>query len=165
MARDLKNTFIEAYDLYGDAIYRHCFFRVFSKARAEDITQETFMKMWVYISEGNQVENIRALLYKIATNLIIDESRKKKEEHLDALLENNQITEPSYAGHKDIETQAIVSGVMEHMKDLPDDERQLLIMRYVDDLDPKEIAEVLGITANNVSVKLHRAVKLLKEFI
>jgi len=165
MARDLKNTFIKAYDLYGDAIYRHCYFRVFSKARAEDITQEAFMKMWVYISEGNQVQNIRALLYKIATNLIIDESRKKKEEHLDALLENDQITEPSYAGHKDIETQAIVSSIMEHIKELPDDERQLLIMRYVDDLDPKEIAEILGITANNVSVKLHRAVKLLKEFI
>jgi len=162
MNGDLKQTFLEAYDLHADAIYRHCYFRVFSKQRAEDLMQETFTKAWVYLSKGNEVENIRALLYRIATNLMIDESRKKKEDHLDALLQNNQISEPSYAGHQEIETQAILSDIIERMQELPDDERQLLTMRYVDDLDPKEIAEILEITPNNVSVKLNRAIKLLK---
>jgi RNA polymerase sigma-70 factor (ECF subfamily) len=157
-----KDKFLEVYNLYADAIYRHCFFRVYSKARAEDLTQETFMKTWVYLSEGNQVENIRALLYKVATNLIIDESRKKKEEYLDQLLEDKKIQEPSYAGHREIEKEAMIKDVIRHVKELPEEEQQLLLLRYVDDLDPKEIAEILGITANNVSVKLHRAVKLLK---
>ncbi|MEK7094082.1 MAG: RNA polymerase sigma factor [Patescibacteria group bacterium] len=157
--------FLEAYDLHSDAIYRHCYFRVYSKQRAEDLMQETFTKLWVYMSKGNKIDNIRALLYRIATNLIIDESRKKKERELDAMLEDDQIVEPSYAGHKEIESQAVISSIKERMQDLPEEERQLLTLRYFDDLDPKDIAEIMGITANNVSVKLNRAIKALKEFI
>ena len=127
--------------------------------------QETFTKLWVYMSKGNKIDNIRALLYRIATNLIIDESRKKKERELDAMLEDDQIVEPSYAGHKEIESQAVISSIKERMQDLPEEERQLLTLRYFDDLDPKDIAEIMGITANNVSVKLNRAIKALKEFI
>ena len=157
--------FLEAYDLHSDAIYRHFYFRVYSKQRAEDLMQETFTKLWVYMSKGNKIDNIRALLYRIATNLIIDESRKKKERELDAMLEDDQIVEPSYAGHKEIESQAVISSIKERMQDLPEEERQLLTLRYFDDLDPKDIAEIMGITANNVSVKLNRAIKALKEFI
>ena len=127
--------------------------------------QEAFTKLWVYMSDGKEIENIRALLYKIATNLIIDESRKKKEAELDAMLENDQIAEPSYAGHKDIERNTLLANIKEQMADLEEDERTLLTLRYFDDLDPKEIAEIMNITANNVSVKLNRAMQSLKKLL
>ena len=74
--KDNSTIFGEAYDLYADAIYRHCFFRVYSKERAEELTQETFLKLWQYMNDGNEIENIRALAYRIATNLVIDDKRK-----------------------------------------------------------------------------------------
>ncbi|KKW47870.1 MAG: hypothetical protein UY99_C0021G0011, partial [Parcubacteria group bacterium GW2011_GWA1_59_11] len=40
--------FLQAYDDHADAIYRHLYFRVFSRARAEEMTQEVFMKTWIY---------------------------------------------------------------------------------------------------------------------
>jgi RNA polymerase sigma-70 factor (ECF subfamily) len=93
-----RQQFLAAYDNYADAIYRHCFYRVFSKPLAEELTQDTFMKTWKYLEGGKQVENLRAFLYRVANNLIIDHSRKKKEERLDALLEKSADLEPAYDG-------------------------------------------------------------------
>ena len=99
---DQENQFLKAYDAYSESIYRHCFFRVWRKGRAEELLQETFLRLWTYLIKGNKVENIRALLYKIANNLIIDESRKKKEESLDQILENPERLEPKSNDHQDI---------------------------------------------------------------
>ncbi len=159
-----KKQFLAAYDSYADALYRHCFFRVFSKARAEELVQETFMRAWVYMEAGNAVANTRAFLYRVANNLIIDHARKKKEESLDALLEESDAYEPAYEGHKQIEKNILIGEVKEAMENLSDSDRGLLIKRYVDDLDPKEIAEILQTNANNVSVKIHRAIKTLKRY-
>lgn len=159
---DVKKKFLEAYDLYSEPIYRHCFFRVFSKPRAEELAQETFIKAWQYMAAGNEVLNLRAFLYKVANNLIIDESRKKKEESLQALIEESESFEPAHDGHRDIERGALFKEVIVVIQTLPHDDRDMLIMRYVDDLDLHEIADILGITVNNVSVKLNRIMKVLK---
>ena len=71
MKSDLQEGFLNAYDAYADAIYRHCFFRVFSKERAEELAQETFMKTWEYVARGNVIENYKAFLYRVTNNLII----------------------------------------------------------------------------------------------
>src|SRR3990167_9783866 len=72
-----EKEFLDAYQQYVDAIYRHCYFRVYNKDLAEDLTQETFIKTWKYIAEGKEIKNIKAFLYRVAVNLIIDNSRKK----------------------------------------------------------------------------------------
>ena len=156
------DEFLAAYEAYAEAIYRHCFFKVFSKERAQDLMQETFMKTWQYLCEGKKVENIRAFLYRVANNLIIDAARKKKEESLEDLMEAAKAMEPSYEGEKAIQSSAMISQMKEVMLTLPDEYREVLTLRYIDDLDPKEIAHILGISPNNVSVRLNRATKALK---
>ncbi len=158
-----ERQFLEAYDKYADAIYRHCFFRIFSKSRAEELVQEVFTKSWEYILEGKRIENFRAFLYRVANNLIIDESRKRKENSLDQLLEDSPASEPSCDGRKDLEYGEVLREIRARMGDLPQEDKEVLVMRYIDDLDPKEISEILGISANNVSVKINRAMKYLKE--
>ena len=162
MHQEIQNQFLEAHEKYQDAIYRHCFFRVYNKAKAEELVQETYMRAWQYLAQGKVVENLRAFLYRIASNLIIDDSRKKKEESLEVLMEKSPAFEPSYDGAKKIEKQILYNEVIENMQSLPEDYREILMYRYVQDLDPKEIAEILGTNANNVSVKINRAVKALK---
>jgi RNA polymerase sigma-70 factor (ECF subfamily) len=162
MRQDIKTEYLDAYERYADAIYRHCFFRVFSKPLAEELTQETFLKTWQYLAQGKEVENLRAFLYRVANNLIIDYVRKKKEDHLDALLENAPDLEPSYDVRQDLETAELAREAKAAMEGLKEDEREILTMRYVDELDLKEIAEVLDISVNNVSVRLNRAMKELR---
>src|SRR5438045_2414242 len=95
MTTELKQQeFLKAYDEYADAIFKHCYFRVSSRTKAEDLTQETFMKAWHYFAEGSVIENVKALLYRIATNLIIDEYRRKKEESLENLMTHADAFDP-----------------------------------------------------------------------
>ena len=162
MHKDIQKQFLEAYENYQAAIYRHCFFRVYNKAKAEELVQETYLRTWGYLAQGKVVDNLRAFLYRVANNLIIDDSRKKKEDSLEVLMEQSPANEPSYEGGKSIEKHLLYNQVLEGMQYLPEDYKQILMLRYVEDLDPKEIAEILETNANNVSVKINRAVKALK---
>lgn len=162
MHQEAQQQFLEAYDNYKEAIYRHCFFRVYSKTRAEELVQETYMRVWGYLGQGKTVDNLRAFLYRVANNLIIDESRKKQTESLEVLMEKSPAYEPFYDGNKKMHKDILYQEVIEGMKYLPEDYKQILMLRYVEDLDPKEIAEILNTNANNVSVKINRAVKALK---
>jgi len=162
MPEEIQQQFLSAYDNYSPAIYRHCFFRVYSKTRAEELVQETYLRVWQYLLQGKTVDNIRAFLYRVANNLVIDESRKKKEESLEVLMEKSPGYEPYHDGHKTMEKKMLYNEVVENMDNLPPDYKDILTMRYVKDLDPKEIAGILNTNANNVSVKINRAVKALK---
>ncbi len=163
MTSPSQERFLEAYDAHADEIYRHCYFRVFSKARAEEFVQEAFLRVWQYLEDGHEVENIRAFLYRTATNIIIDDVRRKKESSLDAILEEAPNLEPGDDGREGIERELAGKEIMAALAKLGDDVREILTMRYVDDLDIAEIAEILNITPNNVSVRLNRAMKTLKE--
>lgn len=163
MDTNTENQFLEAYDAYAQALYRHCFFRVYSGTRAEELVQDAFMKTWDYVRKGGKVENWRAFLYRTTNNLIIDHSRKKREASLEHELEQNPGWEPADQSPSP-EHATMLSQLRDSLEQLPEEERQLLVWRYVDDLDPKDIADILKITPNNVSVRLNRAVQLLKTF-
>ncbi|MDP2629424.1 MAG: RNA polymerase sigma factor [Candidatus Harrisonbacteria bacterium] len=164
MTRAKRQKFLEAYENYHDAIYRHCFFRVFNKQRAEEVCQEAFMKVYDYM-RSHEVENIRAFLYRVANNLVIDESRKRKEESLDKLMELYEGFGPSKDSREESEKHLLLKEIFLHFTKLTVEERNLLHMRYVDDLDPKDIAPILEISANNVSVKLNRAMNKLRKIV
>lgn len=159
----IEQQFLGAYDHHADAIYRHCFFRVYNEEKAQDLVQETYTKTWNYLTKGNEIDNIRAFLYRVANNLIIDNSRKKTEESLEQILSVSPQLEPMGDDGSEMENRVMANDVLESMKNLPDETRELLIYRFVDDLEPREIAEILGITPNHVSVKLTRAVSALKQ--
>ena len=60
-----EREFEHVYDEYADRIFRHCFFRVFRRERAQEIMQDTFLRTWQVNVRGEEIRNIRALLYKI----------------------------------------------------------------------------------------------------
>jgi RNA polymerase sigma-70 factor (ECF subfamily) len=157
-----EQEFLRAYDEHAAAIYRHCFFRVYSKEKAEELVQETYLRAWQYLRGGKRVDNLRPFLYRVATNLVIDHVRKHKESSLDALLEENPYAEPAVAGHLDMEAQAAFAEVRRALVHLEPSYREVITMRYLEDMDIAEIAEALGITANNVSVRLNRATAALR---
>jgi DNA-directed RNA polymerase specialized sigma24 family protein len=56
----LEQDFIKHYNQHSDAIFRHCFYRVYDRETALDLVQETFAKTWAYLATGHEVKNIRA---------------------------------------------------------------------------------------------------------
>ena len=158
-----RDSFINAYDTYADAIFRHCYFRVYDRERAKDIMQETFMKTWEYIASGNEIENIRAFLYRVANNCIIDNARKKKERSLDELQE--QGFEPGYDDTKKHQDRLDAHAALAIVDQLDDKYREAVLLRYLDDLSPKEIASIINESENVVSVRIHRGLAQLKKLL
>ena len=69
--KDTKTMFLESYNLYSDEVFRFALFKLSDREKAKDVAQEAFMKMWLYLSKGNEIKNARAFLYKIAGNSIV----------------------------------------------------------------------------------------------
>lgn len=155
--------FLEAYDLYSDALFRHCYFRVYDRERAKDMVQETFIRTWEYVSSGKEVSNIRAFLYKVLNNIIIDDIRKKKSLSLDDLSESGFQPTDNRIGKMRVELAAEAGTLMKSMRKMDHEKSQLLIMRYIDGLGPKEISSILGENENVISVRLNRALKELRQ--
>ena len=158
-----QEQFLRHYDAWADAIFRHCYFRISDREKAKDLTQEAFIRAWRYGEAGEKIENFRALLYRIANNLIIDEYRKSKSVSLETMRESG--FEP--ASSDDIKLKSLIDGkiLIDFLNQLDEKYRVPILMRYVDDLTPKEIAEALGETEGNVSVRIHRGIKQVQEIL
>src|SRR3989338_5724102 len=72
------DAFGQIYDLYVTSIYRFIYFKVANRADAEDLTSEVFLKIWQYLIDcEDEIDNLRALIYKFARNLVIDFYRER----------------------------------------------------------------------------------------
>lgn len=155
-----KKDFLESYDQYNDAIFRYCYFQTSKREVAMDLAQDTFVKAWEYLAKGHTVEHMKAFLYRIAGNLIIDYRRKKKTESLDTMMEAGfdvGSDESERITHNLDAKQAL-----ELVGQIDEKYRDVIIMRYIDELSIKEIADVTGETENNISVRLHRGIEKVK---
>ena len=156
----LEEEFMAAYDDYADAIFRRCYYRVFDRERGKDLMQEAFMRAWEYMTRGEKVLNMRAFLYRIANNLIVDESRKKREASLDRMQEEG--FDPGIDNTDHWHNKIEHARVLRTMKHLDVHYRKMLAMRYLSDLSPSEIASITGESANTVSVRIYRGLKQLR---
>ena len=158
----MEEQFLKAYDEYADAIFRHCALRISDREVGRELMQETFLKAWESVRRGTKVENMRAFLYKIANNMIIDTYRRNRGEvSLEDMAEEKGF-DPADE-HLDRDVVRVVAGaeVIGKLEKLEEPYRTALVMRYVDGLEPKDIADMLGITANVASVRIHRGLKHL----
>ncbi len=158
MKAPIEKEFIEACEMHSDALFRYCFFKISDRELAKDLVQETFMKTWNYLAKGEQVDNIRAFFYKILSNLIIDEYRKKKPLSLDTLTEEKGFDEKEI-----LENNIDAQKALLLLNDIGDMYKDMIMMRYVEELSLKEIAEITGESENTIAVKIHRGLKKVKE--
>ncbi len=156
----LEQDFIKHYNQHSDAIFRHCYFRVYDRETALDLVQETFTKTWAYLAEGNNIKNIRAFLYRTATNLIIDRSRKAPVDSLQQL--QDQGFEPPTDSKTKIEASIDLAILLKVIGRLDVIYQEVIRLRYIDGLKPREIAEIMGESANVISVRLHRGLAQLE---
>lgn len=162
----LEQRLTDAYDEWSDAIFRHCYFRMGNREVGKELMQEAFTKTWEYLIAGNEVENMKAFLYRTANNLIVDYLRRKSKRTETSLEEMQEQSGFDIAGDEDTKQRASRSfseqQVTQILNKVDEPYRSTLIMRYIDELSPKEIAQSLGETANVISVRLNRGMKMLR---
>jgi len=164
-----ERAFLEAFDTYADALFKHAYFRLSNRERAADLTQETFLKAWEYIREKNEIQHWKGFLYRILNNLIIDEYRKKKEESLDKLIEDDPVHADALVSQgsreekeERLNDEFMIEKLRSLIPQLPEQHRVVLSLRYFDGFSLKEISSLLSLSENVVSVRIHRATARLR---
>jgi len=154
------DAFGELYIIHVEKIYRYVFYQVKSKTVAEDITEEVFLKAWRAISSCRGKEkSFSSWLYRIAHNQIIDEFRRRKR-HPSLLIETvESITDTTNGVEKYLEQQELL-GVIDY---LPSNQRQVIILKFIEGLDNREIANIMGKSEGAIRIMQMRALVTLKK--
>lgn len=157
-----KTRFSAIYEEHADAVFRFASYKLSDREKAKDIVQESFVKLWEYMSSDETVDNPKALLFRIASNSIVDHYRKHKDISLDILSADGfDPADHSQAERMVDQSEGKIALALLNKMEAP--LRDLLLLRYVDGLSVKEIAEVQKERENTISVRLHRAMKELRE--
>lgn len=129
-----------------DKIFRYCYIRLGDRHKAEDVTQETFLRYLERPQYHSGSKTLR-LLYTIARNLCTDEYRKRS---------SVQLPEDMDSGI-DLEGNILESvSLQKALSELPDEDRELLLLRYVNDVPVGVIAGILGVARTTVTRRLNR---------
>lgn len=157
--------FEQVYLQYSDKIFRFVYFKTNNACLAEDITSEVFIRAWKNW-EKFKPDYTKAWFYKIANNLLIDHWRRqknKKDVSLEKIVDDG--FEPS--NNEDliekISKDEKIKKLNKALESLPENLREVAILRFINELSAKEVSEILNLSEVNVRVLQHRALLKLKE--
>lgn len=150
---------------HKQSLYNYIYFTVRNRELAEDIFQETFIKAIITIKQGRYVETgrFKAWVTRIAHNLIIDHFRQEKMENTVSnddtpvdLLNNSFLCDGTI--EDELVKSQITSDIQKLISFLPDTQREVLEMRYYQDLSFKEIADNTGVSINTALGRMRYAI-------
>jgi RNA polymerase sigma-70 factor (ECF subfamily) len=158
--KEREEILTTAHHDYEKSLNSRAFFKLQNRGISQDLVQDTFMKTWKYLVKGGKIDIMKAFLYHILNNLIIDEYRKRKTSSLDTLMENG--FEPSNDDSSRMLDIFDGKAAALLIKSLPEKYQKIMRMRYMQDLSLKEIALITGQSKNAVTVQAYRGLEKLK---
>ncbi len=146
------DDFTSMYRKYAPDVYRFALYLSGNTAEADDLTAETFVRVWAS-PERIEMATVKAYLFTIARNLFLQGLRKRSRN-----VELAGDLRDSYANPETMTAdKAELQQVLEGLQQLSEIDRAALLMRALDDLPYDEIARVLEISTSSAKVKVHRA--------
>ncbi len=141
-------------------VFRLCYSYTKNESLAEDLLQDCFTKVWLNLEKFRQESEFSTWIYRIAVNTCLTQIRKEKKRPIEYQEEiRKDISEdPSMA--REQTTDALYKAISQ----LAEIDR-LIISMVLEGLPQKEMADILGITQNNVSIKVHRIKGQLKKIL
>ncbi|WP_409343382.1 RNA polymerase sigma factor SigW [Paenibacillus sp. MBLB4367] len=166
-----RRAFAELVDMYKDKLY-HLAYRMLSQAHeAEDIVQETFLRVYTNLERYDENQKFSTWIYRIATNLCIDRLRKRKANYsLDAEMPDGEGSDwysllPSDEATP--ESELILSETQHNIRkaidSLPEKYKSVVILRYLHDMSLQEIGDVLDMPVTTVKTRVHRGREFLRK--
>jgi RNA polymerase sigma-70 factor (ECF subfamily) len=163
----LDAQFSDVYRTHLRDVYSYLYYRLGNHHDAEDLTEQTFLQAYRHFERAQRESDGRPLrpwLIRIAHNLAANLYRDRSRRPQSPLDESAPLAAPH-------STEELVSGrdelarVLEGVKQLPDDRREALIMRFALGMDNREIARALGRSDGATKVLIHRAIRQLEEIV
>jgi RNA polymerase sigma-70 factor (ECF subfamily) len=160
-ARD-SEAFAELYDEHVARVYRHIYYLVGDISEAEDLSAQAFLQAWEAIPRYEvRGAPFASWLLRIAHNLAVSHlrSRRQKAQLPEGLVDEGLHRNPEEA----LQQQADEERVREAILRLRDEQRQVIILRFVEELEYPEVAEIIGKSVAAVRVIQHRALTNLRK--
>lgn len=159
--KQLEEVLTVAHQDFKKGLEARAFFKVNDRSLGDDLVQNTFLKTWSYMVKGGKIDIMKAFLYHILNNLIVDEYRRKKTSSLDVLVEKgfepiSKECSESFFNILDGKSAMFLIGR------LPLKYHKIMRMRYVQELTLKEMALITGKPKNTIAVQAHRGLEMLK---
>lgn len=153
-----EDIFVKIYKEYYKYVYRYFYSMIFNRQKAEDMTQDVFVKAFCVMDSPN--EKIKAWLLTVAHNLYVDYIKKNRrvEYHGDKVI----LQQSGQNLQHTVQEREALAKVISHLKILPEAQRQAVILCLINEIKYDEAAEIMGLTVSAVTNLIYRARKTLR---
>lgn len=166
-----RRAFEELVDMYKDKIYHLAYRMLGQSAEAEDVVQETFLRVYMNLDRYDENQKFSTWIYRIGTNLCIDRLRKRKPNYsLDAEMPDGEGSDwySMLPSDQDTPEEELVLSEMQQqirkaIDTLPEKYKSVVILRYLHDMSLQEIGDVLKMPVTTVKTRVHRGREYLRK--
>jgi RNA polymerase sigma-70 factor (ECF subfamily) len=160
-ARDDCSAFAELYDFYFPRVYGFVYRRVQDRCVAEDLTSMTFQRALENVRRSDfRNDSFGGWLYRVASNVVVDHVRRDR----------RYVSMSEFDGSEDPGDMALdaMAAALDRdqlrraLRQLPNGHREVLVLRFYDDLDVPEMCAILGCSREALAVRIHRALRALR---
>jgi RNA polymerase sigma-70 factor (ECF subfamily) len=156
-----QEAFGELYDRHVVRVYRHLYYMVGNAAEAEDLAAQTFLKAWEAVPRY-QVRGAPFVswLLRIAHNLGVSHLRARREtaQVHEGIVDDKPRRDPEWACEQAADEELVRQAIL----GLREEQRQVIVLRFIEDLDYREVAEIIGKSVAAIRVIQHRALNALR---
>lgn len=145
-----------------DKLYRLALRITLDSAEAEDIVQDTMIRVWNKREEWIQFDSIEAYCLTVARNLAIDRSQQKEAQNVELTPETHETPDAS-SPYDQLVNEERMNIIHQLVNNLPEKQRTILQLRDIEGKSYKEISQILQITEEQVKVNLFRARQKIKQ--
>ena len=165
-AQQDPQQFAVLYDKYFDQIYRYVYRRVSDKDTVHDLVSQTFYDALSHIKSFEwRGYPFSSWLYKIAHNNVLKWYREQSKGQKVNLDDINEIADLTVDQNRDAVVKEKQAEVQKVLDQLDDEEREIIRLKFFEEVSNIEIAEIMGLSANHIGVKVYRTLKKVKQLL
>ncbi|CEH31488.1 RNA polymerase sigma-70 factor, ECF subfamily [Aneurinibacillus migulanus] len=166
-----RDAFAELVDLYKDKVYHVSYRMVGNRQEAEDVAQETFLRVYANLDNYDPQYKFSTWIYRIASNLSIDLLRKRKKNlSIDAEISgaegvdwHDRLADTSKGPEEEVLTDELQGEVQGAIMGLSPKYRAVMLLRYIEDLSLQEISEAVQLPISTIKTRIHRGREALRK--
>lgn len=153
-------TFETVYKQYSKDLRRFIFFKTQDLDKAEDILQETFIKLWDNCSKVDY-NSVKSYLYTVATNTFLNTIKHDKvvKKHHETLVSHTTNESPEFIMLEN----EFMDKLQRTIDSLPEKQKEVFLLNRIENKKYKEIAEQLGVSVKAVEKRMHLALVVMRE--
>jgi RNA polymerase sigma-70 factor (ECF subfamily) len=159
-----RETFTELYEEYMPKVFRYIQARVNNIPLAEDLTSATFEKALVNFEKYSKDRaSFSTWIFSIARNTFVDFYRVESRRQVTSLEEATEVVSKDLSSEEEVEKKEELQRLKRCLSQLPEEEQEIVHLKFQGELNNRQIAKMLSLTESNVGTKLYRAVRKLRE--